>query len=186
MSTPSTGSAKTGTDVQVGAVCAAFVEGVDLLNPQAIDWAVIAPRVLKLHPEAREWIDHYRNSTRLSGSSDGVFLERASGLRPEALDWLWFPRIAIGMITLLVGVPGLGKTLLALWLAAELTRGRLPDALSDPADVVIASAEDHKRAVLVPRLKALDADMDRVHFVGVRHEGIEEDITSPTISTSYA
>ncbi|MGN6369520.1 MAG: AAA family ATPase [Phycisphaerae bacterium] len=41
----------------------------------------------------------------------------------KSLDWLWFPFIPRGRITLLAGDPGSGKTSLALHLAAQLSRG---------------------------------------------------------------
>jgi putative DNA primase/helicase len=47
----------------------------------------------------------------------------------RGVDWLWPGRIAAGRVTLLVGDPGLGKSLLALDVAARVTNGQpWPDA----------------------------------------------------------
>jgi hypothetical protein len=54
---------------------------------------------------------------RLSG---GV---RLANVEPRYTAWLWPDRIPIGCVTLLVGDPGLGKSLLTLDLAARLSRG---------------------------------------------------------------
>src|SRR5512135_1965741 len=50
---------------------------------------------------------------------------------PEYVDWLWPGRIPLGSLTLLVGDPGVGKSLLVADLAARVSAGRpWPD---DPA-----------------------------------------------------
>jgi len=42
---------------------------------------------------------------------------------PRAVGWLWPKRVPLGKVTLLVGDPGRGKSLLALDMAARVTRG---------------------------------------------------------------
>lgn len=44
-------------------------------------------------------------------------------VQPETVDWLWEPYIPRKMLTLLSGDPGVGKTALAMAMAARLTRG---------------------------------------------------------------
>jgi hypothetical protein len=54
---------------------------------------------------------------------------RFSELAPRKVRWLWPDRIPLGRITLLVSDPGLGKSLLALDIAARVSRGSpWPDA----------------------------------------------------------
>jgi putative DNA primase/helicase len=100
---------------------------------------------------------------------------RASTLEPTAIRWLWESRIALAALALLLGEEGLGKTTLAMRLVAMLTTGSLPgEYLGTPQDVLIASAEDARTSVLVPRLMAAGADLDRVTFVDVKvgeHDG---------------
>ena len=42
--------------------------------------------------------------------------------------WLWRGKVPEGAVTLLAGRPKLGKSLLAIWLAAQLSRGLLEGA----------------------------------------------------------
>ena len=45
-------------------------------------------------------------------------------LKPTFIDWLWPTRIPIGQLTLLIGDPGVGKSLFAADLAARVSAGR--------------------------------------------------------------
>jgi len=97
-------------------------------------------------------------------------------VQPEAVSWLWPAYIPNGKLTILEGDPGVGKTTVALQIAAMVTRGHpLPDVGSGvrvcrkPAAVVYLSAEDGLADTLRPRLDAADADVTRVHAItGVR------------------
>ena len=94
--------------------------------------------------------------------SVGVIL---STVHPLKIDWLWENRIPRGAITVLDGDPGMGKSILAVELTARITKGApLPGSTerTEPADVVILSAEDSLAHVVVPRLHAAAADMGRV------------------------
>src|SRR3954451_24488509 len=56
---------------------------------------------------------------------------RFSELVPQKIRWLWPNRIPLGRLTLLVSDPGLGKSLLALDIAARVSRGApWPDGAS--------------------------------------------------------
>lgn len=71
------------------------------------------------------------------------------------VSWLWRNRIPRGMLSLLFGRPGTGKSLFAAHLAAEVSRG---------GDVIFATHEDPLRQVARPRLEAAGAMLERVHF----------------------
>ncbi len=88
----------------------------------------------------------------------------ASQVQPEPVDWLWNKRIACGMLTLLVGDPGLGKSLLDVKLVSAITtNGQLPDGKAiAPGGVVIMAPEDSYKHTLVPRLIAAGADLRKV------------------------
>ncbi len=96
-----------------------------------------------------------------------VALSRGDTLTPEPINWLWPGWLAAGKMHILGGQAGTGKTTIALALAAALTTGgRWPDGNKAPiGDVVIWSGEDDPTDTLVPRLRAMGADMRRVHFV---------------------
>lgn len=90
-----------------------------------------------------------------------------------ALDWLWPGRVPIGKLTMLVGDPGLGKSLVALDIAARVSRGMAPpqfagappSAPAFPGSVVLMSAEDGLQDTIIPRLMAAGADLDRIALV---------------------
>jgi len=87
-------------------------------------------------------------------------------VEPEPVEWLWPGRIPLGKLTLLVGDPGRGKSLLSLDVAARLTRGApWPDAPGVPAplgNAVLLSAEDDAADTIRPRLDAAGGDPARV------------------------
>ena len=86
-----------------------------------------------------------------------------SQIRIESVRWLLPGWVPVGMASLLIGLPGTGKSTWALRLAADVTTG----ALGDAADVLVVSYEDSTRHTLGPRLRAAGADRDRVHLLSV-------------------
>lgn len=94
----------------------------------------------------------------------GLKLVRASEVEPEEIEWLWSERIPVGKLTALVGDPGLGKSTLAIDLAARVSRGRpMPyDEGGVSGDVIIFSGEDGVANTTVPRLIEARADLDRI------------------------
>ena len=96
-----------------------------------------------------------------------VRLIRGDAVELEPVRWLWPGFLPAGMLTILGGAPGCGKTTIALSLAAVVTRGAAwPDGsrCTDAGDVLIWSGEDG-HAVTAARLVAAGADMRRVHFI---------------------
>jgi hypothetical protein len=110
--------------------------------------------------------------------ADGIRLIPASSVKPERVSWAWDQRIPVGMASLIVGQGGLGKSLQLCWLAAGWSRGTVPgDFHGTPVDVAIASAEDHRQAVILPRLLAAGADLSRIHFIEqINADGDADDI----------
>lgn len=92
-------------------------------------------------------------------------LVRLSDVDAEHVEWLAHPYIPIGKLTLLQGDPGLGKTWIALWIAARISRGEeaLPGASTmAPSTVLYMSAEDGLADTIRPRLDAAGADPSKV------------------------
>lgn len=108
---------------------------------------------------------------------DGPVLVRLSNVQPEPVEWIWPGRIARGKLTLLVGDPGLGKSLLSLDIAARVSTGRgWPDGASGgPAGgIVLLSAEDDLSDTIRPRLDSAGADVEQViALAAVREDGKE-------------
>jgi AAA domain len=102
---------------------------------------------------------------------DGLYALALSRVDPERVAWLWPGRIPFGMLTLLIGDPGVGKSLLTILIAAEVSRAG--------HGVLLLSAEDHAGATIRPRAETADADLDRLHVVGARREGLEDGLVLP-------
>lgn len=100
-------------------------------------------------------------------SDDGVVLTCAATLTPSPVLWLWPGWLAQGKLHILAGAPGQGKTTLALSMAATITSGGCwPDGCRSPeGNVVIWSGEDDPADTLLPRLLAMGADPNRIHFI---------------------
>ncbi len=91
-------------------------------------------------------------------------MESFASVKAEPVRWLWTGRIPLGTVTLCVGREKLGKSTLALELAAGLSRGDLDgDVAGTAADTLIVSYEDHAARTIKPRLLAASADVSRVH-----------------------
>ena len=71
-------------------------------------------------------------------------------------------------ISLIAGREGIGKSLLAYTLAADISRGRLPGVHEGtPRSVIVAATEDSWSHTIVPRLMAAAADLGRIFRVDV-------------------
>jgi len=89
-------------------------------------------------------------------------------IQPQPLLWLWPDRFPLGKIIWLGGLPGIGKTMVMLDVAARVTTGKpFPDAPNPlgPRRVVIAMCEDGLADTIVPRLMAAGADMSKITFI---------------------
>jgi putative DNA primase/helicase len=99
----------------------------------------------------------------------------AHEVEAEAIRWLWEPYIPRGMLVMLDGDPGLGKSMMLLQVAANLSRGLpfldqfgkptiAPD-VDGPQSTLILSAEDSLAHVMIPRLTRAGADLHRIKFL---------------------
>ena len=83
------------------------------------------------------------------------------------VNWLWYPYIPYGKLTIVQGDPGEGKTTFILHLAALLTKGEaLPCEETaegrEPVNVIYQNAEDSLEDTIKPRLLEAGADCNRV------------------------
>jgi hypothetical protein len=89
-------------------------------------------------------------------------------IAPEPVEWLWEPYIPKGKLTSIEGDPGVGKSWLTIALAAQISRGeKLPGGkqTTEPASVLLLTAEDGPADTIRPRLDAAGADVSRVHVI---------------------
>lgn len=123
------------------------------------------------HDEAATTRDLPKVKAAAPDAADGarrVVLTKASTIRPRPVFWLWTDRLALGTLGLLSGREGLGKSTLAYWIAARITRGDLPGHYQGtPKGVLVCATEDSWEHTIVPRLMAADADLTCVYRVEV-------------------
>jgi predicted ATP-dependent serine protease len=90
---------------------------------------------------------------------------KATSVELKAIEWLWRGRVPKDTVTALGGEGGLGKTTLMHHLAAAITTGQPlagQPTIDEPGNVLLVSNEDDLGSIVVPRLKAIGADCDRV------------------------
>ena len=106
-------------------------------------------------------------------------LVRGVDVRPLTLDWVWEGLVPVGAVTMVTGEPGIGKSLVAMHVAARVTRGiRMspvtPEAGSsaesaedetEPMGVIVLSSVDRHDDTVLPRLIAAGADPSLVFFL---------------------
>ena len=107
-----------------------------------------------------------------SPNQTGVRLRSASSFAMKGTRWLMKGRIPAGMMTILAGREGIGKSTVSLDIAARLTKGTLEGRyLARPQNVILCATEDSWEHTIVPRLRAVGADLDRVFHIAVQDEG---------------
>lgn len=90
----------------------------------------------------------------------------------EEIEWLFYPFIPYGKVTIIQGDPGEGKTTVVLQIIAKLTKGeailsetsegKSEEAGVEPINVIYQTAEDGLGDTIKPRLLAAGADCSRV------------------------
>ena len=95
---------------------------------------------------------------------------RMADVELTSVDWLWFPYIPFGKLTIIQGNPGEGKTYFAMRLAAACTnRKPLPNMQTlEPFNIIYQTAEDGMGDTVKPRLMEAEADLERVLVIDDR------------------
>jgi hypothetical protein len=129
---------------------------------------------------ALRWPPRPHAATTEEPEADEIRLVALGSIAPASVRWLGRGYVPLGAVTLLVGDGGLGKSTLALELAARLTRGQVAgDLYGTPAAVAVATAEDAVAEVVRPRAEAAGADLDLVHVVTVERDGTPAGLLVP-------
>lgn len=97
-------------------------------------------------------------------------LVKASEITPKSVEWLWYPYIPFGKVTLLQGDPGDGKSQLMLALSALASKGKSfpfadDEEKREPMTVIYQTTEDDADDTVVPRFIATDGDRDKLLFI---------------------
>jgi AAA domain len=109
-----------------------------------------------------------------------IYKQTSEKAEPQPVRWLWQNRLPLGGITCFDGDHGLGKTQLALQIAAAVSSGTpMPDGSPTIAGgVVIISPYTNAPTAQLPLLKALGADLSRITFLSFIEEPAPEFNTS--------
>lgn len=155
------------------------------LEPRARRWTTPTPdsgeRVYseehrKLVEERRDPLPIKYDSNARNGGKRAITV-RMSDVQLQQIEWLWPGWLAAGKLSLLEGKPSLGKSTLALTLAARVSTGtafpdETPGTRREPRNVLLLSAEDSAGDTLKPRLLEAGADCERIELMqGVMLEG---------------
>lgn len=98
---------------------------------------------------------------------------RASEVQTKKIRWLWPGIIPLNMSSTIVGDPGVGKTFVAVDIAARISTGRaFPiywkeghfETKPRPKNVIYITSEGSPSYILVPRLVAASADLARIEI----------------------
>jgi len=90
---------------------------------------------------------------------------RMSDVQSQEIEWLWYPFIPYGKLTIVQGDPGDGKTTLILNIAAKLSKGEgLEDGMevTEPIKVIYQTAEDGLADTVKPRLENAGAECENI------------------------
>lgn len=109
----------------------------------------------------------FRNETPQEAALE---LVKASEVTPKEVEWLWYPYIPFGKVTLLQGEPGDGKSKLLLALSAILSKGQsLPfcdeEEAHEPLTVIYQTTEDDVADTVVPRFIESEGNREKLIFI---------------------
>lgn len=129
---------------------------------------LIAAAEKKYHPAKKSDASSSGAPTDHQPSGRQLIVRCAADIAPEPVEWLWPGRVAIGKQTLLAGEAGLGKSQVAIAMAAAVSNGGhwpCGEGRAPLGNVIILSAEDGARDTVIPRLMAAGANRERVHLI---------------------
>ena len=133
--------------------------------------------------------------TEIKRTEPDLKLINMESVEIEQIEWLFYPFIPFGKVTIIQGDPGEGKTTMVLQIIAKLTKGekilpvlekvtevndgaemasasdvKLSESPIKPVNVIYQTAEDGLGDTIKPRLLAAGADCSRVLVIDDREQ----------------
>ena len=118
----------------------------------------------------RRW--KWKNYREVKKAEPCLKLIHMDQVEVEEIEWLFYPFIPYGKVTIIQGDPGEGKTTVVLQIIAKLTKGeailsetsegKSEETGVEPINVIYQTAEDGLGDTIKPRLLAAGADCSRV------------------------
>ena len=93
---------------------------------------------------------------------------KMSDVQLQEIEWLWYPFIPYGKLTIIQGDPGDGKTTLVLNIAAKLSKGEGLDEnmqIAEPINIIYQTTEDGLADTVKPRLELAGADCEKIMVI---------------------
>ena len=153
---------------------------LERLRPIADKLYVIYPDDVPAKGDAFDWIQQSGTAKELVKEIEKnprhVLAEKQlniinlDSVDPKDIEWLWPGYLPLGMMVMIEGKKGVGKSWLTLQLAALVSRGSIevpgtPSGTKGAGKVLMLSHEDTVDEVIVPRLKAMGADLSNIEIV---------------------
>ena len=144
-------------------------------------------RVIRLKPARKDWneilCDENADRKKVIQETVTMKMQEKEALVPmlcykdieqTSVEWLWFPYIPFGKLTIIQGNPGEGKTYFAMMLTAACTNRKLFPNMEDiePFNVIYQTAEDGMGDTIKPRLVEAGAELSRVMVIDESEEGL--------------
>jgi len=133
-----------------------IAQGVEIMRKKGTKEREIGAMLKKGYEDRK-----HGNQDPLGNELPGTILSEVTA---QQIDWLWQKRIPLGKITILDGDPGMGKSLLAINIAACLSTGRpMPDGTpGKQGSVILIAPEDSAEDTIRPRMEAAGGDPSQV------------------------
>ena len=144
--------------------------------------------VIRLKPSRKDWNEILcdKNADRKKAIAETITIKVPEteelvpmlcyeDIEQTSVEWLWFPYIPFGKLTIVQGNPGEGKTYFAMMLTAACTNRKLFPNMEDiePFNVIYQTAEDGMGDTIKPRLVEAGANLSKVMVI----DGSEEALT---------
>ena len=144
-------------------------------------------RVIRLKPARKDWneilCDENADRKKVIQETVTMKMQEKEALVPmlcykdieqTSVEWLWFPYIPFGKLTIIQGNPGEGKTYFAMMLTAACTNRKLFPNMEDiePFNVIYQTVEDGMGDTIKPRLVEAGADLSRVMVIDDSEEAL--------------
>jgi putative DNA primase/helicase len=104
-----------------------------------------------------------------------AIVRKLADIELEEVTWIWPNFLADRKITIVDGMPGVGKSTLTSEIAARITTGTpFPNGIErKPRDVVFIAVEDGVADTIKPRVAAAGGNEQHAHFIHIEQDGNE-------------
>lgn len=111
-----------------------------------------------------------------------------SNIEERAVDWLWYPYLPLGRLSILEGDPGQGKSWFSMAVAASLSHGGWPflingeESIATPSNTIYLTTEDDPSDTVKKRLNILGADQGKIYYLHGKTKVYSQTIASITLA----